>query len=182
MGTAVQTPPGFFARVGLALKLLGDAGLAQQLTNLLRTGQSLAGQGAEPKQPAPPPEKVHASGLFVLSVLQQEGRLIDFLRQDVASFGDEEVGAAARVVHSGCRKALDRLASLSPVLKDEEGSTVTVAAGFDPNRIRLTGHVTGQPPFKGTLKHHGWAAGELKFPMLAPQMDYRVLAPAEVEL
>jgi hypothetical protein len=115
-------------------------------------------------------------------VLQQEGRLIDFLQQEVASFSDEEVGAAARVVHGGCRKALGRLAAVQPVLKQEEGAAVSVPAGFDATRYRLTGNVTGQPPFNGTLKHHGWVATDLKFPTLAENLDYRVLAPAEVEL
>ena len=178
MGNEVQQPPGFFARLSLAFKLLGDTALAGKVATLVDT--------PEPEKPAAPkalpPERAHASGLFVLSVLQQEGRLIDFLQQEVTSFSDEEVGAAARVVHGGCRKALQRLVSVDPALKDEEGATVNVPAGFDATRIRLTGNVTGQPPFKGTLKHHGWIASDLKFPALAENLDYRVLAPAEVEL
>jgi hypothetical protein len=120
--------------------------------------------------------------LFVLSVLQQDGRLIDFLQQDVTGFSDEEVGTAARVVHGGCRKALQRLVAVERVMKEEEGATVTVAPGFDPNRVRLTGNVTGQPPYKGSLKHHGWVASNLQLPALTESVDYRVLAPAEVEL
>ena len=178
MGNEETPLPGFFARLGLAFKVLGDATLAARLSRLLTEPAP-----AKPTVPkAPPQEKTHASGLFVLSVLQQDGRLIDFLQQDVAAYSDEEVGAAARVVHGGCRKALTRLVSTARVLNDEEGATVTVAPGFDANRIRLTGNVTGQPPFKGTLKHHGWVATELKFPTLAESMDYRILAPAEVEL
>jgi hypothetical protein len=178
MGNQVQEPLGFFARLGLAMKVLGDAALAGRVANLLQPVEA-------PKPAAPkvlPPEKAHASGLFVLSVFQQDGRLIDFLQQEVTAFSDEEVGAAARVVHGGCRKALQRLASVQPALKDEEGATVTVPSGFDANRIRLTGNVAGQPPFKGTLKHHGWVASDLKFPVLAENLDYRVLAPAGVEL
>ncbi|MGZ8899630.1 MAG: DUF2760 domain-containing protein [Limisphaerales bacterium] len=178
MGNEVEEQPGFFARLGLAFKVLGDASLAGKLQQLIDKPEPV-------KAEAPrmiPPEKTHASGLFVLSVFQQDGRLIDFLQQEVAGFSDEEVGAAARVVHGGCRKALERLVTPMRVLKDEEGATVTVPAGFDANRIRLTGNVTGQPPFKGALKHHGWVATDLKFPTLAESMDYRVLAPAEVEL
>ena len=178
MGSEVDQQPGFFARLGLALKLLGDASLAAKLQQFLSKPEPAA--PAAPK--SVPQEKTHASGLFVISVFQQEGRLIDFLQQDVANFSDEEVGAAARVVHSGCRKALQRLLTPTRVLTDDEGSNVTVPAGFDANRIRMTGNVTGQPPYKGTLKHHGWAATDLKFPTIAESMDYRVLAPAEVEL
>src|SRR5436190_1500219 len=131
--------PGFFARLSLAFKVLGDAELAKKVSDILTK------PAAPVKAPEPPkaiaPEKTHASGLFVLSVLQQDGRLIDFLQQDVAAFSDEEVGGAARVIHSGCRKALDRLISVAPVLKDAEGSNVTIPAGFDSSRIRLTGNV-----------------------------------------
>ena len=178
MGNEVQPPLGFLARLSLAWKVLGDGALAAKMLHLWRAPE--AAKPAAPK--AVPPEKAHASGLFVLSVLQQEGRLIDFLQQEVAAFSDEEVGAAARVVHGGCRKALQRLVAVQPALKDEEGAAISVPAGFDPNRIRLTGNVSGQPPFKGSLKHHGWVATDLKFPALGENLDYRVLAPAEVEL
>jgi hypothetical protein len=172
--------PGFFARLGLAFKVLGDAALARQVSDILT--KPAAPVKAPESAKAIAPEKTHASGLFVLSVLQQDGRLIDFLQQDVTSFSDEEVGAAARVVHGGCRKALERLIAVAPVLKDAEGSNVTVPAGFDSSRIRLTGNVAGQPPYKGSLKHHGWAATQVKFPILSDAIDYRVVAPAEVEL
>ena len=175
MGNEERAEPGFFARLGLAFKVLGDQQLASKLLKVM----------SKPELEAPkmqPQEKTHASGLFVLSVLQQDGRLIDFLQQDVAAFSDEEVGTAARVVHGGCRKALQRLVTTTPVLKESEGAIVTVPAGFDANRIRLTGNVTGQAPFKGTLKHHGWITTDLKFPTLSESIDYRVIAPAEVEL
>ena len=159
------------------MKVLGDAVLAGKVEDLVQ-------QEAEPKAApkALPPERVHASGLFVLATLQQDGRLIDFLQQDVTAFSDEEVGAAARVVHGGCRKALQSLVSVAPVMREAEGQTVSVPAGFNAERIRLTGNVTGQPPYKGTLKHHGWVASDMKFPALSDTMDYRVLAPGEVEL
>jgi hypothetical protein len=172
--------PGFFARLALAFKVLGNAALARQVKDILVPVEAPVKAPEAPKAIAP--EKAHASGLFVLSVLQQDGRLIDFLQQDVASFSDEEVGGAARVVHSGCRKALERLISIAPVLKDAEGSAVTVPAGFDASHIRLAGNVAGQPPYKGSLKHHGWMAIQVKFPTLSEAIDYRVLAPAEVEL
>jgi len=173
--------PGFFARLGLAFKVLGDADLARRVADLVTQPAPKITKAPEAPK-ATPAEKTHASGLYVLSVLQEDGRLIDFLQQDVATFSDEEVGGAARVVHSGCRKALESLVSVTPVLKDSEGTTVTVPAGFNSNQIRLTGNVSGQPPFKGSLKHHGWMAREMKFPTLSDSMDYRVLAPAEVEL
>jgi hypothetical protein len=139
-------------------------------------------QAAERQPVQLPPERVHASGLMLLAALQREGRLIDFLEQDVAGFSDEEVGAAARVVHTGCRKALQQGLDFGPAMTGAEGVTVTVPAGFDAQRIRLTGNVAGQPPFRGTLKHHGWVAKAIRLPQPSDSLDPRVVAPAEVEL
>ena len=168
-----QANPSFFARIGLAWRVLFDALLAGKVAALTLPA---------PEPAEVPPEKVHASGLFVLSALQQEGRFIDFVQQEIAGFSDEEIGAAARVVHSGCRKAVQKYVGLDPVRTEQEGDAVTVPDGFDPQRIRLTGNVTGHPPFKGTLRHPGWAARDIRLPDLNPALDARILAPAEVEL
>jgi hypothetical protein len=68
------------------------------------------------------------------------------------------------------------------VARGEEGATVTVPSGFDPSAIRLTGNVTGQPPFTGTLRHHGWRANEIKLAKPPAGADPFVVQPAEVEL
>lgn len=164
----------FFGRLGIAFRLLFNAELAAKYE---------AGRSALEQKPVTlPPERVHASALLLLSSLQREGRLIDFLQQDVAGFSDEEVGAAARVVHGGCRKVLQQFFQLEPATKEAEGAAIIVPKGFDANRIRLTGNVAGQPPFKGTLKHHGWVTAQVRMPAVAEAMDPRVVAPAEVEL
>ncbi len=182
-----QSPsePGFFERLLIASacfrRALTDSAFARQVAPLS------AGVPSAPKSPTPrpvelPEERTHASALALLAMLQREGRLIDFLQDDVASYSDADVGAAARVVHSGCRKALAQTLALEPALQESEGASVRIPAGFDAHRIRLTGNVTGQPPFSGTLRHHGWIATTIKFPVLAPSLDPRVVAPAEVEL
>jgi hypothetical protein len=171
MATSSSTPS-FFARLALAFRVLGNATLASKV----------AGLEALPEKPAEPaPEQVHASGLSLLALLQREGRFVDFLQEDVAGYGDADVGAAARVVHSGCRKVLQQYLTLEPVLKEAEGAAITVPAGFNAERIRLTGNVAGQPPYKGSLKHHGWVATAVKLPPV-PALDPRIVAPAEVEL
>lgn len=170
----------FGARLRLALTCFGrtvaSAAFARRLSPILR---------ASPAGPQPavlPAERVHASGLAVLAMLQREGRLIDFLQEDVAAFADADIGATARVVHAGCRKALAQCLALEPVLNETEGATIIVPPGFDAQRTRITGNVTGRPPFRGTLKHHGWAATAVHLPTVSDALDPRVLAPAEVEL
>ena len=37
-----------------------------------------------------------------------------------------------------------------------------VPAGFDAGRYRLTGNVTGEPPFRGRLVHPGWEATDVR--------------------
>jgi hypothetical protein len=164
----------FARRLQIAWRALLDAAFAAEIEAGLR--------GREAQQAGQPPERVHASGLALLATLQREGRLVDFLQQDLAGFSDAEIGAAARVVHTGCRKALQQACDLEPVLRDPEGASVTVGEGFDAQRIRLTGNVTGHPPFRGSLKHHGWAAKTIRMPDLSNDLDPRVIAPAEVEL
>lgn len=143
----------------------------------------------QPRLPPPPPpapaltaEQKHAAALFFLGILQREGRLLDFLQEDVSGFSDADVGAAARLVHEGCRKALAQYVPLTPVVKDGEGAAIEVPKGFDANRFRLTGNVTGEGPWKGSLKHHGWVATTVALPDVPTTVDVKVLAPAEVEL
>jgi hypothetical protein len=164
-------------RFGLAFRVLFDGQLAR------RAAAGLAAPAPKlPAPAAPPPERLHASALLLLGALQREGRFVDFLQQDVAGFADEEIGAAARVVHGGCRKVLRQYFELEAASPQAEGDSVTLPAGFDAQRFRLTGNVAGQPPFRGTLKHHGWAAKETRMPVLNEALDPRVIAPAEVEL
>jgi hypothetical protein len=122
-----------------------------------------------------------ASELLIL--LQREGRFVDFLEQDIDGFEDAEVGAASREIHKGCRKVLREHFGVAPVLEGvEEDDDVTVPAGFNPEEIRLVGKVKGKAPFKGVLRHHGWRAKKVQLPQVAPELDARVLAAAEVEL
>ena len=167
---------GFWDRVKLAWRILISAEFATEVNEGL-SQLALARARTEA-----PPERVHASGLMLLAAFQREGRLVDFLQQDAAGYSDEEIGAAARVVHTGCMKALRQFFDLAPATPGTEGTPMTVPSGFDAERIRLTGNVSGKPPFKGTLKHHGWVATNVRMPSISDALDPRVIAPAEVEL
>lgn len=136
----------------------------------------------EPLAPsAPPPEPDDTPALRLLGMLQEEGRFVDFLEEDLAPYPDEQIGAAARGIHEGCRKALGERIAFEPVLHGSEGDEVTVDAGFDPAAIRLTGNVGGAPPFRGVLRHTGWRVTRAALPARRGQ-DPRLIAPAEVEI
>ena len=121
--------------------------------------------------------------LRILAVLQRDGRLVDFLQEDIDPYTDAQIGAAVRDIHRGCRKALRDYLTVEPILGGPEDSPVTVAADFDPAEIRLTGNVQGSPPFRGALKHHGWRVKSVQLPVLpSSRGESSVLAPAEVEV
>jgi hypothetical protein len=161
----------FFASLRVANRWLRDAKFAEKVNALL----------AEAEKPPPPP-KPSGEPLRLLALLQREGRLLDFLLEDIQAYADPQIGAAVRDIHRNCQKALKEHLTFVPVLNAAEGAKVDVPAGFDPSAIRLTGNVTGQPPFKGTLQHHGWRVKELKLAMPPEGQDEFIVHPAEVEL
>jgi len=120
--------------------------------------------------------------LALLALLQREGRFVDFVRDSVEGASDADIGAAAREVHRGCRKVLDQHLTIEPVMPGAEEEKVSVPKGFDPSEIRLIGEAKGEPPYRGTLRHHGWRVVDAKLPTLAEGVDRTVIAPAEVEL
>src|SRR5215510_2055099 len=152
-----------------------------------QTGKGVAAPAKEikrePERPKLSAAQHHRDGaLALLALLQREGRLVDFLREPLDGFSDADIGAAARDVHRGCRKVLDQHLSLEPVMPGSEEAQVAVPRGFDPAEIRLIGEAKGEPPFRGTLRHHGWRVVDARLPALADGVDRAVIAPAEVEL
>ena len=141
------------------------------------------------KKPAPAVPKTPSStkqqrdgALAFLGLLQREGRLVDFLQESIDDYDDADIGAAVRDIHRGCKKAIDEHFTLEPIMPGQEDEAVSVKPGFDPGEIRLAGNVSGDPPFSGTLRHHGWRAVKAELPVLSDKIDRRVIAPAEVEV
>jgi hypothetical protein len=122
------------------------------------------------------------SALQLMGLLQKEARFIDFIREDVSTYSDNEIGAAARVVHGGCSKVIKEHFELQPIRTEKEGSKITLEKGFDATAIRLTGNIVGEAPFSGSLIHKGWKATGIKLPKLTENHNANVLASAEVEL
>ena len=178
-------PASLLRRLSLAFGaffgVLGDASLAARFATL-RSGTPSSAPAAP--VPAPPPlnDTSPDAALQLLALLQRDARLIDFIGENLGSYDDAQIGAAARVVHEGCTKVLREHFSIVPVRTEAEGSRITLPAGFDAAALRLTGNVVGQAPYSGTLSHRGWRVTEVRLPKLAERHDARVLAPAEVEL
>lgn len=120
--------------------------------------------------------------LYLLSILQREGRLMDFFFEDLSQFEDTQIGAAVRSIHENCTKNIKKYLAPKPVINKTEGDTITVDHGFDPDTIKLTGNVTGEPPFHGILRHSGWQASKIELPTLSGDKESTIIAPAEVEI
>jgi Domain of unknown function (DUF2760) len=186
-------PLSFVARLWLAFilpwRVLFDGALAARVEQMSSGATSLppAPEPSAPKLVVREAEVIDAGpdpapALQLLAILQREGRFVDFLKEDVSSFSDAEIGAAARVVHEGCARALAQHVELVPVRSEAEGSTIELAPGFDAARVRVTGNVVGEPPYRGSLAHAGWQARAITLPRITAGHDAKIVAPAEVEL
>lgn len=118
----------------------------------------------------------------MLGLLQRDGRLVDFLEEDVSPYPDAQLGAAVRSIHTSCREVLQRYFKLEPIIASEEDQPVTVQAGFDSAAIKLVGNVAGEPPIRGLLRHRGWRVAGVNLPSLPQGSGRTILAPAEVEI
>ena len=159
-----------------------DAALKAKIDAALGTATPVAATG-----PAAPP-KPSGEPLRLLAVLQAEARLLDFLLdtlppelpKDAAM--EQKLLDAVRLVHPKAAATLRKYVTFEPVMGGADGDRVTVAKGFDPSAVRLTGNVTGEAPFSGELQHGGWRVKQYTLPPIADGQDPMVMQPAEVQI
>lgn len=144
-----------------------------------RTAASEAAQAARQAIAAAGREEA----INLLALLQQKGRFLDFVMDDVTKYPDAQIGAAARVVHQGCSAVVREYFEIKPVHDGAEGTALTLAKDYDAHRYRLIGRVKGEPPFRGRVLHRGWLTASVKLPeRIDARIGNEVIAPAEVEL
>ncbi len=170
-----------FGAVSLCLTLLAIAMALEARRPAAGTGPVVQ---AAPLPPAPAANQAEAEIVAFVGLLQEKGRLVDFLMDDVTPCDDAQVGAAARVVHQGCQSVLREHFQIAPVSDAEEGTKVTVPTGAEAEDYRLIGKLSGGAPFTGILTHKGWKAVSVKLPRILPSAAGRLpaMAPAEVEI
>lgn len=124
--------------------------------------------------------------LHLLSRLQEKGRFLDFLMQEIGSFSDQQVGAASRFVHDGCRSVVREYLELAPVYEQNEGASVTIAESAGAHDVRFIGKSATSFPVTGRLVHRGWRVTKAQLPKVAATpvdaATAAILAPAQVEL
>ena len=187
---------GFWTRLSYAFRcffaILSSAEIPQDIASALlkpvakvSPASATAAPSATPRSKAveTPVAESADRAVQMLGLLQRDGRLIDFLEEDVTPFPDAQLGAAVRSIHTSCRQVLEKYVELGPVIDSDEDQPVTVPAGLDPAAIKLVGNVTGEPPFRGVLRHRGWRVKNVTLPALPQSRAGRdVVAPAEVEI
>jgi hypothetical protein len=160
------------------------AGMPTGASGAAATADEAATGGESPlnREPGSPARDRSDAALQLLGLMQREGRLVDFLQQDLTGFSDADVGSAARVVHEGCRRALQSRATITPCRTEAEGAQVTLPTGFDAHLVKISGNLAGEPPYRGVLRHGGWRVQALELPELVGDANPEIIQPAEVEL
>lgn len=160
-----------------------DAFISKSITSgiisSLKPSKPLKGEKKAPERDL---EEEKRRFLHFLSVLQREGRLLDFFNEDLSVYEDEQIGAAVRGIHESCKKTMKKYLDPVPVTDKEEGADIVVEDGFDPDVFKLVGNVTGNPPFKGIVRHRGWKASKQNMPELSKVKDASIMAPVEIEI
>lgn len=156
---------------------------------LIRSEKAGPENRTETAGPVPVPvlaagNRAEAEIVSFLAILQERGRLVDFLMDDITTYDDAQVGAAARIVNQGCKVALEEHFRIRPIRAESEGSSVTIPARYAADGYRLIGKISGPGPFSGTLLHHGWKTESVNLPRIVRADPDRLptIAPAEVDL
>jgi len=131
-------------------------------------------------KPVAPVAGPNDGAVQILSILQRDARIVDFLMEDISSYSDDQVGAAVRDIQSQAREALQRYMKLAPVVDGVEGVYVKTD-GVAKGAFKLVGNVpaNGKAP-GGLLRHKGWKADKVELPTAPPAGG--LLAPAEIEV
>jgi len=167
--------------------------LRQRVSPPSATAQTAPAPAATPRPvaaavPAAAPGAASGAGgdaLILLSLLQERGRFLDFVAEDISAYGDAQVAAASRVVHQGCKAVIDECLALAPAHAGAEGDRITVDPAADPNRYRLQGKLAQQPPYSGVVVHRGWKTTRLTLPRHTRPIDpagENIVAPIDVEV
>jgi hypothetical protein len=175
-------------RILLAFRCFFNILFSGELSADVLSALKLGRRGPAPAAPAKatttaaaaPTIRVSDGALQILSIMQRDARLVDFLMEDISGYSDDQVGAAVRELHDQCRDAVGRYVTLAPVIDGVEGTYSKAPGGAD--LVKFVGNVPAQPPAGGTLRHKGWRASKVDLPALPAKQDVSVIAPAEIEI
>lgn len=173
-------------RIWLAIqtffRVLSSGPFADGVQQLQLESSNHAPEPAAPK-PATPVAPARSEAISLLAALQREARFVDIVTESLDQYSDEQIGAAARDVLKDCGKVVQRMFAVTPVASQQEGESMEVPVSYDVGKLRLTGAISGDPPFTGQLVHAGWLATKCELPEWSgADESAMVVAPAEVQV
>ncbi len=160
-----------------------SANLQESRTILAQTERTLQSNAEELRRNST--QNSQTDLLTFLSLLQEKGRLLDFLMEDITAFSDAQIGAAGRVVHQGCSKVLREFFNISPLRLDDEGSVVRLDVNDSLHDYRILGKNNETTPFTAKILHRGWGTDAINIPRRSSTGDFQgkhVISPIEVEV
>lgn len=180
--------------IGLAFKsffkILSDAGFAQKVNALFHSASD--SKIIEPKDSGPKVEKApiiiekrptRSDAVTLLSALQRDARLVDFLMENIKDYDDAQIGAAVRDVHKKSKDVLQKMFAIESASNLTEGNNIKVPENFDQGQYTLIGKISGTGPFNGTVEHAGWKITKSDIPIWNGTPDSAtIIAPIEVEV
>jgi hypothetical protein len=125
-------------------------------------------------------EQFESGALYTLTLLQREGRLVDFLLENIETYEDSQIGAAVRRIHQSCNKVIVENFAVKKIIDAPENEKFTVSKNIDREKIKLVGSVPDMFPFDGSVHHCGWESAKINLPEIRKESSARVIAPAEV--
>lgn len=182
--------------LGLAFKsffkILSDAEFAAKVKSL--SNPSVEASKVEIKEspvkiekaPAyiePVKKQVRSDAVTLLSALQRDARLVDFLMENIKDYQDAQIGAAVRDVHKKSKDVLQKMFAIEPASTLTEGQNIKVSENFDQGLYTLTGKVSGKGPFNGSVEHAGWKVSKTEIPLWNGSVESAsTISPIEVEV
>ncbi|MDD9952510.1 MAG: DUF2760 domain-containing protein [Zetaproteobacteria bacterium] len=160
---------------------------AQQLQQAQAKLQRLKNEFAQLEQQAAQQGATELPALQLLSLLQHNGRLIDFVMEDITGIEDQQVVAAARVVHAGCREVLCKYVEIHPLRDEEEGQSIVAPQEEVDRTVEIMGEHDLAATTTATLLHRGWKSHGIHLPTLTADrqqfmLETQVLYPAQAEV
>lgn len=167
-------------------KLLFNSELSKSFDQLIAEGSAPKIEtkpAAAPPTPAQPIAPVRSDAISLLSALQREARLLDLVTESLGGYSDAQIGAAAKEVLRDSGSVIERMFGLKPMTDVADGAELETPAKFDAAEYRLTGNVSGEGPFRGTVAHHGWKATKCDVPKWTGENSSAlIIAPIELEI
>ena len=114
----------------------------------------------------------------LIAAMQREARLLDLVFEDLDSYGDDQVGSAARPVLKSTRTVLQRILGVERLIDSNENASVEIPAAASPTRYQAVDGATATGT--RTVVHPGWRAAKTELPTYTgPAEDAEVLSPVQ---